>query len=90
MCTASPTSSRPQRLIRCPRSSPRSSSITMYGKPVVVSPGVEDLDDVRALDDARRLGFATETRGRVPRSAAELGVDELDGDALADGRVRAS
>ena len=46
------------------------------------------MHDVRALDEARRLGFALKSLGDVGISG-ELGVDELERDFLPDGSVRA-
>ena len=49
----------------------------------VVGPDVEDLDDVVALDEARRAGLLPEAHGDVAQ-ARQRRVNQLDGDALAD------
>ena len=57
------------------------------GQSLLGGTGIEDVHDVLALDDARRLGLALKALGRAP-VASGLAGQKLQRDTLADRRIR--
>ena len=84
--TGTNSSSRSRGVSRCSSQysvigTPLTSSMTKYGRPASVVPGVEHLGDVRVVHQGQRLPLGLEAGDHLPRVHARL--DDLQRDHAA-------